>query len=401
MTLRSQTGALAAFLISLGVHGVAAYLLWVEPPIRAQGARQSGATVRPGNGFADMAAGKLTPQTPDPLGAAGGAVVAERAAPTPRVTHSAAQSPMAEPGSLSPLAVEQAVQSLASTPPHAIPPRPTRAEVAAEEHQSPQAPAGGAAAVPAPVPGPATGSAPAVPTPGPLPAAASTAASTMATAAAPVTAAIPTTVAPVASPEIVGGGAGIPVPSAAKSAPIVTQTPVVTALSSKAIAPTPPPPPAAVSGGAIEMSARPRTRPQTIAQAPRPSPPVPLRRGNAQQDAVAASPMGSAETAAVAQTPKDADQDQAAGNAATNTYRRQVFARIARVPRPRVGSGSTVTVSLTITDAGRLGALEILQSSGSARLDQAVLSMIRRAPPFPRPPAGARRSYKISLQDPG
>src|SRR5690606_31803778 len=67
----------------------------------------------------------------------------------------------------------------------------------------------------------------------------------------------------------------------------------------------------------------------------------------------------------------------------------QVIARIRSVRQKRVrGTGST-TIGFSIAANGGLAAVSVLRSSGNAELDQAGLDHIRRAAPFPPPPAGA------------
>ena len=50
---------------------------------------------------------------------------------------------------------------------------------------------------------------------------------------------------------------------------------------------------------------------------------------------------------------------------------------------------ATVVVAFGITAAGGLGYAKIARSSGDQHLDQASLSAVRGAAPFPQPPAGA------------
>lgn len=87
-----------------------------------------------------------------------------------------------------------------------------------------------------------------------------------------------------------------------------------------------------------------------------------------------------------------------AGNAAISNYPGKVMARIRRVPKPRVGYRGTTRVSFRVSPSGGLAGVSVSRGSGSARLDQAALRIIRRAAPFPRPPAGARRSFSISIR---
>lgn len=157
----------------------------------------------------------------------------------------------------------------------------------------------------------------------------------------------------------------------------------------------------------VQVSPRPQLRPQRIErqaeqrrQQPDPQPRRQAQPGNSQQNAVAGSETGSNQATATRQS-SNTGQSAAAGNAAVSNYPGQVMRRISRVPRPRVGSRGTAVVSFTIAASGGLSGLSIARSSGNAQLDQAALRMIRRAAPFPRPPAGARRSYQISIQGRG
>jgi periplasmic protein TonB len=55
-------------------------------------------------------------------------------------------------------------------------------------------------------------------------------------------------------------------------------------------------------------------------------------------------------------------------------------------------------IAFTISASGGLGGVSVARSSGSAALDQAALTLIRKAAPFPKPPAGARRQYTIKIK---
>ena len=58
--------------------------------------------------------------------------------------------------------------------------------------------------------------------------------------------------------------------------------------------------------------------------------------------------------------------------------------------------GRTV-VAFSISDAGALASVKVLQSSGSTDLDQVAVDHIRRAAPFPKPPSGARRQFSFEF----
>ena len=72
--------------------------------------------------------------------------------------------------------------------------------------------------------------------------------------------------------------------------------------------------------------------------------------------------------------------------------------RISRAGKPRVRTTGTATISFAIASNGGLASVSVARGSGSAALDRAAVSVIRKAAPFPRPPAGARRQYSIKIK---
>jgi protein TonB len=54
-------------------------------------------------------------------------------------------------------------------------------------------------------------------------------------------------------------------------------------------------------------------------------------------------------------------------------------------------------VTFAIGPGGGLRAARISKSSGNSALDQAALASVRRAGPFPPPPAGAKSIYSIQI----
>ena len=59
---------------------------------------------------------------------------------------------------------------------------------------------------------------------------------------------------------------------------------------------------------------------------------------------------------------------------------------------------TTATIAFAIASNGGLASVSVARGSGSAALDRAAVSVIRKAAPFPRPPAGARRQYSIKIK---
>lgn len=83
-------------------------------------------------------------------------------------------------------------------------------------------------------------------------------------------------------------------------------------------------------------------------------------------------------------------------------FRSAVAARVAamkRYPAGARGRGETgrPVVAFSVAASGGLGGVSLARSSGHTELDAEALSMVRRAAPFPRPPAGAPRSFSIGV----
>lgn len=87
-----------------------------------------------------------------------------------------------------------------------------------------------------------------------------------------------------------------------------------------------------------------------------------------------------------------------ASSAAIAAYSGKVRSRVlSRAPRGGAGRG-TVTVSFSISSSGGLSSARVSRSSGNPGLDSKALSAVRSASPFPKPPAGARRSFSIPFR---
>lgn len=155
-------------------------------------------------------------------------------------------------------------------------------------------------------------------------------------------------------------------------------------------------------------SPRPRTRPEGLAPpppepapqvaAPRPQPQALAATGNAATNATRGSETGAETAAATANAPAAQPAPQPGNAAAVANYPGQVLRRISRQGRPRVRhTGADVVISFRINGGGGLAGLSVARSSGNAELDQAGLSIVQRAAPFPAPPAGAQTSFSINF----
>ena len=143
----------------------------------------------------------------------------------------------------------------------------------------------------------------------------------------------------------------------------------------------------------LETPVRPDPKP-----APKPKPKVAQKQGNTQQkiEATAGASDGKA-TAQATTKGQGGGKTREAGNARASNYPGQVYRKLSRVRKPKVRGRGSVTVRFSVTGSGGLGGLSVARSSGSAEIDQAALSMVRRAAPFPNPPSGAQRDFRIPI----
>jgi protein TonB len=70
--------------------------------------------------------------------------------------------------------------------------------------------------------------------------------------------------------------------------------------------------------------------------------------------------------------------------------------RYPEAARERAAHGVAV-IRFSIDASGQLGGLSISQSAGDPILDAEALATVRRASPFPPPPAGAPRNFSAPL----
>ena len=92
----------------------------------------------------------------------------------------------------------------------------------------------------------------------------------------------------------------------------------------------------------------------------------------------------------------------AAAQSAAGNYRGQVIAHLARFKRYPEGARArqaegVPVVAFTLDGSGRVTGAGLSRSSGHADIDAEALAMVRRAVPFPAPPAGAGRSFSASI----
>ena len=204
--------------------------------------------------------------------------------------------------------------------------------------------------------------------------------------------------------------ASAPIPSTATSPPTI---------ASQAVEPVVPAPTAQVTEASpastrnVTRAAQPEVR-EATAETPRPrargdrqdppperevarTAPAPEPAGNAEQTTRRGEATGQAQGTA-SRTTRGGEVDGAGDSRAAAAYPSLVNRQIARTRRESSNLRGTAVVSFTVSSSGALAGLGIAQSSGHAALDRMALDHIRRAAPFPAPPAGAQRSFSVAIQ---
>lgn len=118
-------------------------------------------------------------------------------------------------------------------------------------------------------------------------------------------------------------------------------------------------------------------------------------QGNATTNASAGQASGA--SGATARQSGTDGQQQAAGTTAASNYPGLVMRKLSRAGRPRTAARGTAIVAFSIAASGAVEAVSLSRSSGSAALDSAAVGLVRGAGPFPKPPAGARRSFSVRI----
>ncbi|WP_172975961.1 TonB family protein [Sulfitobacter sp. THAF37] len=121
-------------------------------------------------------------------------------------------------------------------------------------------------------------------------------------------------------------------------------------------------------------------------------------RGNAQRKATRGTATANTREAKARSQGNTRQATAQSGNAAASNYPGKVMRKISRMRRPDVRARGSATIAFRVSSSGGLAGISVARSSGSAALDRAALRMVQAAAPFPRPPAGAGRSFSIRIQ---
>lgn len=136
---------------------------------------------------------------------------------------------------------------------------------------------------------------------------------------------------------------------------------------------------------------------KSVAKPPKPRPATAKSNGNSNRNARKGSETGKQDSVS-ARSGSTAKRATVQGNAAKSTYPGIVFRKISRAKRQKVQIKGAVRISFRIAGNGGLAGLSVSRSSGSQKLDQIALAQVRRASPFPAPPAGARTSFSVEIR---
>lgn len=153
----------------------------------------------------------------------------------------------------------------------------------------------------------------------------------------------------------------------------------------------------------ITAMKEPRPAPKPIPkpkQQPKPVKKKPVsaqKSANSTVDAKAGSQQGKA-TAKAAPSGNAQAKSAKTGSAAASNYPGKVYSKIARTRQRSTGGRGVAHVSFQITPSGQVAGVSVSRSSGNSSVDRAAVAHVKRASPFPKPPAGARTSFVIPIE---
>lgn len=98
------------------------------------------------------------------------------------------------------------------------------------------------------------------------------------------------------------------------------------------------------------------------------------------------------------QTDGSRSSARGSGNSNITNYAGQVLQQLNRAPAVRLSTQGFARVMFEINDDGTLAWVDIIDSSGSERVDLAAKMQVRNAAPFPPPPPGASRRMVFVYQ---
>lgn len=130
---------------------------------------------------------------------------------------------------------------------------------------------------------------------------------------------------------------------------------------------------------------------------PQPQPQPQSAQGTAPETTRAGQATGSQQGSA-AQTQQGGSGQAATDGRAIARYPQLVFRRLSRLRQPNVRFDGATVIAFTVSANGGLSRVAVAQSSGNPEFDRMAVAHIQRAVPFPAPPAGAQRSFNVTIR---
>lgn len=124
------------------------------------------------------------------------------------------------------------------------------------------------------------------------------------------------------------------------------------------------------------------------------------QRGNGDRNERRGAASGT-ETGIATRANGTAGAGEAPGNGATENYGGKVLRRILATRKAKAPAEGVAIVGFTIAPDGTLARVRMMRSSGSAELDAVALDHIRRAAPFPKPPGGLKKEWSFVFEGRG
>lgn len=151
-----------------------------------------------------------------------------------------------------------------------------------------------------------------------------------------------------------------------------------------------------------EPKPRPEPRPESKPEEPRqePKPEEPRQEPEPKKKPAEAAPAttrAKVAAASAATATKASARAVAGGGVSPASYAKAVMKKV-RATKKKKGAGrGAVVIGFTVAANGGLASVQVVRSSGNAALDQVGVDHIRRAAPFPAPPADAGRSFSFEF----
>lgn len=218
------------------------------------------------------------------------------------------------------------------------------------------------------------------------------------------------------SPEVAAGG----MPSSQEELPVVAAD----TQESKTEPPVPDPivepddTPQPEDAMTPEISDEPRDKPKKKKAEPKTQPkpepvkavtektPPPQSKDKPEEKVMEATPPPMPEGGAPSRASAGSDADAAGapqpesdpGNAASQNYAGEVMKHLSGRRRPRASGAGFAKVAFSLTSSGGVENIRISTSSGASKFDREALKFVKRAAPFPKPPANVKRDFVVKIE---